>query len=80
MYTEDIVESEVFKEWYENNEEGFNRMGFNTFGIAWQAWMAAKRITSDNSNYAKCADDIQEMCQNGVSKSDIIHYLQTHFA
>jgi hypothetical protein len=35
---------------------------------------------SDNSDYAKCAEDLQEMCQYGASQSDIMHYLQTHFS
>jgi hypothetical protein len=35
---------------------------------------------SSNSDYAKFAEEIQEMCENGSSQSDIIDYLCKHFA
>lgn len=36
--------------------------------------------TSHNSDYEKCAEEIQEMCEYGTSISNIMHYLQTHFS
>ena len=38
-----------------------------------------KKLTSDNSDYANRAEELQEMCSYGASQSDIMQYLQQYF-
>ena len=71
MKTLDEIRKEYGKEFYNQSSNRYNPSYVE---------FLEEKITSHNSDYTKCSEEIQEMCMSGASQSDIIDYLSKHFA